>query len=161
MGLSDLITGSQTLGQVLRQGVAPGLDFISTGTMPPNPAELLMSASAQELLEKLSAQYDIVLVDTPPVLVVSDTAILAPQAGTTFLVARADVSSLGELQESSKRLAQSGVTVKGVIFNGLDITKRRYGYGYGYGSGYGYGYGYKYKRYGYRYQSYNYTSKDN
>jgi tyrosine-protein kinase Etk/Wzc len=147
-GFSELITGSQTLSQVLRSGVAPGLDFVSTGTMPPNPAELLMSPAAQDLLKTLAAQYDIVLVDTPPVLAVSDTAILAPQAGTTFLVARADVSSLGEMQEATKRLSQSGVTVKGVIFNGLDISKRRYGYGYGYG--------YKYKRYGYRYQSYNY-----
>ena len=150
MGLSELITGSQTLAKVLRPGVAPGLDFLSTGTMPPNPAELLMSPAAQDLLKTLAAQYDVVLVDTPPVLAVSDTAILAPQAGTTFLVARADVSSLGEVQEATKRLSQSGVTVKGVIFNGLDISKRRYGYGYGYG------YGYKYKRYGYRYQSYNY-----
>jgi tyrosine-protein kinase Etk/Wzc len=69
-------------------------------------------------------------------------------------VVRADISTLGEVQESTKRLQQSGVNVKGVIFNGLDISKRRYGYGYGYG------YGYKYKRYGYRYQAYNYT-KDN
>jgi tyrosine-protein kinase Etk/Wzc len=150
VGLSELIAGTQPMAKALRTSVAPGLDFVSTGTMPPNPAELLMSASAQDLLKTLSAQYDVVLIDTPPVLAVSDTAILAPQAGTTFMVVRADVSSLGEVQESTKRLQQSGVTVKGVIFNGLDISKRRYGYGYGYG------YGYKYKRYGYRYQSYNY-----
>lgn len=150
VGLSELISGSQPLAKAMRTSVAPGLDFVSTGTMPPNPAELLMSASAQDLLKTLSAQYDVVLIDTPPVLAVSDTAILAPQAGTTFMVVRADVSSLGEVQEATKRLSQSGVTVKGVIFNGLDISKRRYGYGYGYG------YGYKYKRYGYRYQSYNY-----
>lgn len=150
-GLSELISGSQPLAKALRSGVVPGLDFISTGVMPPNPAELLMSASAQEAISQLSSQYDIVLIDTPPVLAVSDTAILAPQAGTLFMVVRADVSSLGEVQESTKRLAQSGVTVKGIVFNGLDTSKRRYGYGSGYG------YGYKYKRYGYRYQSYNYT----
>jgi tyrosine-protein kinase Etk/Wzc len=149
-GLSELIAGTQSLAKVIHTAVAPGLDFLSTGTMPPNPAELLMSPSAQDLLKTLSAQYDMVLIDTPPVLAVSDTAILAPQAGTTFLVVRANVSSLGEVQEATKRLQQSGVTVKGVIFNGLDISKRRYGYGSGYG------YGYKYKRYGYRYQSYNY-----
>jgi tyrosine-protein kinase Etk/Wzc len=148
LGLSELIAGSQNLEQVLHKNVAPQLDFISTGTLPPNPAELLMSPRAVELLQSLSQQYDIVLIDTPPVLAVSDTAILAPQAGTTFLVARADSSNLGEVQESAKRLAQAGVTVKGVIFNGLDISKRRYGYGYGYG--------YKYKRYGYRYQAYEY-----
>jgi tyrosine-protein kinase Etk/Wzc len=153
-GLSDLIAGTQTLPNVLRANIAPGLDFMSAGTIPPNPAELLMSSGVQDLLKTLSSQYDIVLVDTPPVLAVSDSAILAPLAGTTFIVVRADISTLGEVQESTKRLQQSGVNVKGVIFNGLDISKRRYGYGYGYG------YGYKYKRYGYRYQAYNYT-KDN
>lgn len=150
LGLSELITGTQVLDKVLHRNVAPGLDFITTGTMPPNPAELLMSPATQALFRSLSEQYDLVLIDSPPVLAVSDTAILAPMAGTTFLVVRADVSSLGEVQEAVKRIAQSGETVKGIIFNGLDISKRRYGYGYGYG------YGYKYKRYGYRYQSYNY-----
>jgi tyrosine-protein kinase Etk/Wzc len=150
MGFSELVTGTQALDKVLHRNVVPGLDFITTGTMPPNPAELLMSPTTQALFKSLSAQYDLVLIDSPPVLAVSDTAILAPQAGTTFMVVRADVSSLGEVQEAVKRIAQSGETVKGIIFNGLDISKRRYGYGYGYG------YGYKYKRYGYRYQSYNY-----
>jgi tyrosine-protein kinase Etk/Wzc len=150
MGFSELVTGTQALDKVLHRNVVPGLDFITTGTMPPNPAELLMSPTTQALFKSLSAQYDLVPIDSPPVLAVSDTAILAPQAGTTFMVVRADVSSLGEVQEAVKRIAQSGETVKGIIFNGLDISKRRYGYGYGYG------YGYKYKRYGYRYQSYNY-----
>lgn len=148
LGLSELVTGNKNTAQVLHKDVLPGLDFISTGSIPPNPAELLMSHTTQALFQSLSAQYDLVLVDSPPVLAVSDTAILAPMVGTTFLVVRADVSSLGEVQEAVKRIAQSGETVKGIIFNGLDITKRRYGYGYGYG--------YKYKRYGYRYQSYNY-----
>ncbi|MBK5914530.1 polysaccharide biosynthesis tyrosine autokinase [Rhodocyclus purpureus] len=147
-GLSELIAGSQPLDAVLRSGVAPQLDLITTGMLPPNPAELLMSPSTSALLESLSARYDLVLIDTPPVLAVADTAVLAPQSGTVFLVARAEVTSLGELQETSKRLAQSGVQVKGTIFNGLDLSKRRYGYGYGY----------KYKRYGYRYQAYTYGS---
>lgn len=147
-GLSELIAGSQPLDAVLRSGVAPQLDLITTGMLPPNPAELLMSPSTSALLESLSARYDLVLIDTPPVLAVADTAVLAPQSGTVFLVARAEITSLGELQETSKRLAQSGVQVKGTIFNGLDLSKRRYGYGYGY----------KYKRYGYRYQAYTYGS---
>lgn len=149
VGLSDLIAGTSSLSPTIHRNIAPGLDFLSAGTIPPNPAELLMSSGVQDMLKTLSSQYDIVLIDTPPVLAVSDSAILAPLAGTTFLLARADISTLGEVQEATKRLQQSGVNVKGVIFNGLDISKRRYGYGYGYG--------YKYKRYGYRYQSYNYT----
>ena len=90
------------------------------------------------------------IIDTPPVLAVADTAVLAPQAGTVFLVARSEITSLGEVQESLKRLTQAGVAVKGAIFNGLDMSKRRYGQSYGYG----------YKRYGYRYQAYQYGPAD-
>jgi tyrosine-protein kinase Etk/Wzc len=148
MGLSEVIAGSQTLTQVLHQQLLPGLDFLSTGTPPPNPAELLMAPSVQQLLQGASQQYDIVIIDTPPVLAVADTAVLAPQAGTVFLIARSEITSLGEVQESLKRLTQAGVTVKGAIFNGLDLSKRRYGQGYGY------------KRYGYRYQAYQYGPAD-
>ncbi|MGB4584764.1 MAG: polysaccharide biosynthesis tyrosine autokinase [Rhodoferax sp.] len=145
-GLSELIAGSQPLAQVLHQGVSAQVDLITTGTLPPNPAELLMSPTTVQLLQTLASQYDIVLIDTPPVLAVSDTQVLAPQVGTVFLVARAEVSTLGELQESAKRLKQSGVAVRGVIFNDVNTAKRRYGYGTGYG--------YKYSRY--RYTQYQY-----
>jgi tyrosine-protein kinase Etk/Wzc len=147
-GLSELIAGSQTLAQVIHKDVSLQIDLISTGTLPPNPAELLMSPVTVQLLQTLSSQYDIVLIDTPPVLAVSDTQVIAPYAGTVFLVARSEVSTLGELQESNKRLGQAGVTVRGVIFNDVNISKRRYGYGGGYG------YGYKYSRY--RYTAYQY-----
>lgn len=143
-GLSEVVSGSMSLQDALRRQVAPNVDFLATGTLPPNPAELLMSPATQQLLQQLAGQYDLVLIDTPPVLAASDTAILASLAGTVFMVARAEVTSLGELQESAKRLGQSGVQTKGVIFNGLNIHKRRYGYGVGY----------KYGRY--RYTSYKY-----
>jgi tyrosine-protein kinase Etk/Wzc len=149
MGLSELIAGTQSLARVLHSGVSPQLDLITTGTLPPNPAELLMSPSTVQLLHKLSSLYDIVLIDTPPVLAVSDTPVIASQAGTVFLVARSEVTTLGELQEASKRLTQAGAGVRGVIFNDLNIAKRRYGYGR-----YGGGYGYKYSRY--RYTQYQY-----
>ena len=158
VGLSELISGTQSLDAVLHRQLLPNVDFVATGAMPPNPAELLMSGATARLLGELNQLYDIVLIDTPPVLAVADTAVLAPQAGTVFLVTRAEVTSMGEVQESIKRLAQAGVAVKGAIFNGLDISKRRYGDGYGYGSGYGNGSGYKYKRYGYRYRSYGYQA---
>lgn len=145
-GLSELIAGSHELAQVLHQQVAPGLDFIGTGKRPPNPAELLQSPVTADLLKSLESQYDIVLIDTAPVLAVADTAVIAPQAGTVFMVARAEQSTLGEIQEAIKRLKQAGIAVKGAIFNGLDLSKRRYGYGYGYKS---YGYGYRYQAYQY------------
>jgi tyrosine-protein kinase Etk/Wzc len=142
-GLSELITGASALNDVVLRSVAPNLDLITTGTMPPNPGELLMSPATVQLLQNLSAQYDLVLIDTPPVLAVSDTQVLAQHAGTVFLVARAEVTALGELQESTKRLGQTGVQVKGVVFNDLDISHQRYG-----------GRGSKYSRY--RYTNYEY-----
>ena len=146
-GLSELITGTRVLSDVVHRNVAPNLDLISTGTMPPNPGELLMSPATLQLLESLSGQYDLVLIDTPPVLAVSDTQVIASHAGTVFLVARAEVTALGELQESVKRLGQTGVAVKGVVFNDLDTSRQRYG-----------GYGYKYSRY--RYTNYQYGKTD-
>lgn len=131
-GLSEVVSGSVPLADALRRDVAPNVDFLSTGILPPNPAELLMTPATQALVKQLSSQYDLVIIDTPPVLAASDTAILAPLAGAVFMVARAEITSLGELQESAKRLAQSGVKTRGVIFNGLNVSKRRYGYGVGY-----------------------------
>jgi len=107
---------------------------------------VLLSPATAQLLQALGAQYDIVIIDTPPTLAVSDVLVLAPHAGTVFLVARAEVTGLGELQESTKRLGQAGVAVRGVIFNDLEMSRRRYGYGYGY----------KYGRY--RYTNYQYGS---
>jgi tyrosine-protein kinase Etk/Wzc len=143
-GLSEVVSGSVELAHALRRNVAPNVDFLATGTLPPNPAELLMAPATQALLKQLASQYDLVIIDTPPVLAASDAAILAPLAGAVFMVARAEVTSLGELQESAKRLAQSGVQTRGVIFNDLNTTKRRYGYGVG-------------NKYGqYRYTNYQY-----
>ena len=141
-GLSELISGTQTLAQVTHPNVSQGLDFIATGPLPPNPAELLMSPATVQLLQAVGANYDMVVIDTPPVLAVSDTQVMASLAGTVFMVARAEISTLAELQESAKRLGRSGVTVRGVIFNDLNLSKRRYGYGY------------KYSRY--RYAQYDY-----
>ena len=142
-GLSEVISGGVPLAKALRREVAPNVDFLPAGIMPPNPAELLMTPAAQALLQQVSSQYDLVIIDAPPVLAASDAGILAPLVGAVFMLARAEVTSLGELREASKRLQQIGVQVRGVIFNDLDMTKRRYGYGLGY----------KYK---YRYTQYQY-----
>lgn len=145
-GLSELVAGSRTIEQVLRRNVAPMVDLIPTGALPPNPGELLLSPATVHLVQTLAAQYDLVIIDTPPVLAVSDTQVLAPVAGTVFLVAKANVTAIGEIHESVKRLQQAGVSVKGVVFNDFKVDKRRYG-----------GYGYRYSRY--RYTNYSYDQK--
>lgn len=146
VGLSNLIAGSTTLEEALHRGVIPNLDLITTGAMPPNPAELMMSATFSNLLERFSASYDLVIIDTPPVLPAADTLGIAAQAGTLLLVARAGKTHIGELHETAKRLANAGKRVSGVLFNALDLSRRHYGsYGYKYG-------GYKYRQYSYQAQ---------
>jgi tyrosine-protein kinase Etk/Wzc len=110
--------------------------------LPPNPSELMMSGSLASLLQQLSTQYDYVIVDTPPVLVASDTAAIAAQAGTLLLVARAGQTQIGELHECAKRLMHAGKGVTGVLLNALDVTRRHYG-------SYGYKQGYRYRQYSY------------
>lgn len=142
-GLSELIAGSLTIQQTVHRQVVPNLDFLATGQLPPNPAELLTSDSFTSTLGRLSEQYDLVVIDTPPVLVASDTAAIATQAGTVLLVARANLSSMGELKESTRRLALGGKAATGVLLNAMDAKRGAYG-------------GYKYGRY--RYTNYNYES---
>lgn len=148
-GLSEVVAGTVPFTDAVMPQLQPNLDFMCTGALPPNPAELLMSEHLLHLLQHLSARYDHIVIDSPPVLAVSDTAVLGRQVGAVFLVAREGVSTLGELEETQKRLVQSGVQVKGVIFNDIKPRPGRYGYGYRYR--------YKYGRYSYRYARYDYA----
>lgn len=142
-GLSELVTGSIGLEQATRKQLLPNLDFISTGILPPNPAELVVSNAFAAMLEQVSAQYDLVVIDSAPVLVAADTLSISLHAGTVLFLARAEVTQLGELHESARRLAHAGTSVTGVLFNGVDLTRRHYGsYGYRYG-------GYRYRQYEY------------
>lgn len=141
-GVSEFISGTIGLELAIHKNVLPNVDFMSTGVLPPNPSELLLSAQAIEKLQVLSKQYDLILIDSAPVLAVSDAMALAPHVGTTFLLARANETTLGELEESTKRLRQAGGQVQGVIFNDMMAKNRRYGSKYGY----------------YRYSNYEYSS---
>jgi len=147
-GLSELIIASITTEQAIKRNVLPGLDLVTTGTFPPNPAELLMSESFSRSIDKLAEGYDMVIIDTAPVLVAADTAAAAKHAGIVLLVARSELTHTGELLESVKRLSHSGTQVNGVLFNGIDATRR-------YAGAYGYKYG------GYRYAHYEYAPQTN
>jgi len=147
-GLSDVLVGDMRFEEAVHRNVFEGLDFISTGTLPPNPAELLLNERMVALLQEMSERYDLVLIDTPPVLAVSDTAILAARCGTVFLVTRYEKTTIGEITESAKQLRQTSTDVNGVVFNGLDPNAYRYGYGSKYGR-------YRYAYYGYASDSKN------
>jgi tyrosine-protein kinase Etk/Wzc len=132
-GLSDYLSGAARLEQVLKHHVIENLDFISTGSLPPSPAELLLRPALGNLLKTVSGQYDVVLIDATPILPVADTLIIGAHVGSIFLMSRAGVSTPGEIAESIKRLAHAGLAPKGVLFNDLSLRPGRYGYGYKYG----------------------------
>jgi tyrosine-protein kinase Etk/Wzc len=124
----------------VQSGYIENLDFIPRGTAAPNPAELLMHPRMKQLMEQVSKEYDYVLIDTPPILAVTDAAIVGSYAGTTLLVARFGLTPAKEMIHTVKRFNQNGVEVKGVILNSVERKASSY---YGYGYNYHYGYAYK------------------
>ncbi|CAI1955100.1 tyrosine-protein kinase Wzc [Serratia fonticola] len=138
-GLSDLLSGMISFEQAVKQTNVSNLDFIPRGQIPPNPSELLMGDRFTKFLSWASENYDLVLIDTPPVLAVTDAAIIGQQAGTSLIVARVAVNSVNEVLACIKRFDQNGINIKGVILNAM--LKRAASY-YTYGN---YNYGYEYK----------------
>ncbi len=130
-GFSEMINGESNLEQVVHRGVLHNVDFISTGRLPANPAEVFLSEAAEPLLDLLSQRYDVVVLDTAPVLPVSDAMALAPLAGTIFVLARADMTTMEELEESAKRIRQAGGQVHGVILNDFNPGRHRFNPKYG------------------------------
>lgn len=129
-GLSELISRQITLDTAVRTVAgAENLSFISRGTPPPNPSELLMHPDFGKLLDRLAADYDLVIIDTPPVLAVTDAAVIGQHVGTTLLVVRSGVNQAREIELAKQRLEQSGVEIQGAIVNGM---QKRSGYHYAY-----------------------------
>ena len=137
-GLSDLLSGKVSIEKSIKKLDVLGFDYISRGIAPPNPAELLMHKRFGELISWASKNYDMVILDTPPILAVTDAAIIGNYVGTTLLVARFELNTSKEIEVSIRRFEQSGVGVKGCILNGV-VKKASSYYGYGY-SHYGYSY---------------------
>ncbi|RWT36232.1 tyrosine-protein kinase [Klebsiella michiganensis] len=141
-GLSDVLSGQVSLENTIKKVKDGGFDYIGRGAIPPNPAELLMHPRFESLLKQVSQEYELVIIDTPPILAVTDAAIIGRYAGTTLLVAKFEVNTPKELMVSVKRFDQSGITIKGCILNGV-VKKASSYYGYGYNH---YGYSYEEKK---------------
>ena len=131
-GLSELITEKATLGDVIHT-VQVGdafMDIITRGQTPPNPSELLMHDYFKTILNHLSENYDYVLIDSPPVHITTDPAIIGNHVGVVFMVVKSGKHSIKEIEHAVTRLTQNGVETKGFIFNGFDAQSTVYGYGY-------------------------------
>lgn len=142
-GLADYLADAAELDAVLCPTGVDNLSVILTGAFPPNPSELLMRDRLAELMGALDTRFDLVIIDAPPMLAVTDAAILGRQAGAVIGVARHLVTPIDELEAVRKTLENAGVALKGIVFNGYDPRRaksgqRGYGYGYGYANRYAY-----------------------
>lgn len=140
IGLSSVLTGTTTLEEAIQPTEIKGLELLMCGPDVPNPSEILNSESFAKLLELLSNKYDRVIIDSPPVMPVTDAQILGAICDITLLVLRAEKSTRKNSQQARDGLLSVGARVLGAVINDVP-RKSRYGYysGYGYYSNYGYG----------------------
>lgn len=138
-GLSDVLAKRCDLKTAIHKTGIDNFDFISRGQIPPNPSELLMHRNFSELLSQVSEMYDLIILDTPPLLAVTDAAIVGRQSGTNLIVARFGFNPAREIELTIRRFAQNGIELRGAIFNGVE---KRASAKYGYGA---YGYSYEYQ----------------
>ncbi len=134
LGLADVIAGLP-LEEALRPTGQPLLGLLTSGTLPPNPAELLSSERLARLVALLSDRYDLVLLDTPPVLAVTDAVLVAGHAGVNLLVARSGAHPMRELLAAVRQLGRGGIRVNGFVLNAVQLDRglgRRSAYHYQY-----------------------------
>jgi len=140
-GLSEYLAGEKTLEEVIRRSPVDGMDYIPTGRFPPNPSELLMRKTLNELVAELDSRYDLSLFDCPPVLAVTDPVVVGRATGGVLAVVRYDETPLVEVNALMKALEAAGLRLTGTILNGFDPRKAR-----ARGDSYNYNYRYDYKR---------------
>ena len=120
-GLADMLVDPQFNAIV---NVEANLDVIVGGKPPPNPSELLMSPAFAALLERVSVRYDVVIIDTPPILAVTDAAVIGVQCGCSLMVVRAESNSIREIDHAANRLRHAGVNMRGCVLNGMTKASR-------------------------------------
>ena len=132
IGVTSVLVGKVKLAEALQDHASSGLSFLASGPVPPNPAELLQSKAMGELLTAVRSQFDVVLIDAPPLLPVTDAALIARQADGALLVVRHGRTTREQVRGSSERLAHVDAEIVGIVMNMTPAKGRGYGYGYGY-----------------------------
>jgi tyrosine-protein kinase Etk/Wzc len=128
-GLSEFISGEIAIGKALHQTTIPGLTLIPTGTLPPNPAELLLHQRFANCLSVLTPRFDHIIIDSPPILAVTDASIIGQMVGGTLMVLKSGEHPMREIEHATKRLQQADVNLRGIVFNDVDMKSQRYGAG--------------------------------
>ncbi|SMG59898.1 polysaccharide biosynthesis tyrosine autokinase [Paraburkholderia susongensis] len=138
-GLSEVLSERMPLRSALRPTGIDGLTFLSCGARPENPAALLMKPRLKEVLERLSGQFDLVIIDTPPFLAVTDASIVANEAGISLLVLRSGMQSEEEIEDTIRKMERAEGRISGAVFNGIPLRRstKKYDYETNYASDFG------------------------
>uniref|UniRef100_UPI0012F833BE CpsD/CapB family tyrosine-protein kinase n=1 Tax=Nocardioides alkalitolerans TaxID=281714 RepID=UPI0012F833BE len=139
VGVTTVLVGKVSFPDAIQKHSESDLHVLGAGAVPPNPAELLQSRAMADLLSEARSAYDIVIIDAPPLLPVTDAALITAQSDGALLIVRHGKTTRDQLTGAVDRLQQVGGDLVGVVMN-MVPTKRGAGYGDGYGYGYGYGY---------------------
>ncbi|GAB3661845.1 polysaccharide biosynthesis tyrosine autokinase [Nocardioides korecus] len=135
VGLTTVLTGQADLADAVQRHSETGLAVLTAGAIPPNPAELLQSRAMQVLLNELRSRYDVVIIDAPPLLPVTDAALIASESDGAVVVVRHGRTTRDQLRGAAERLQSVDAPLLGVVFNMIPLRGSGYGYGYGYGYG--------------------------
>ena len=132
VGLSSYLAGKADINEVIKSTTIPNLSLISSGPIPPNPTELLTSAKTQQLLNELKSKFTRIIIDSPPILYVTDTSILANIADGVIQIVRAGKTNINHVLRSKQRLTEAKAKIIGIILNDLDVKKEDSYYYYHY-----------------------------
>lgn len=165
-GITTVLSKQKEFEDVIYHNLRPNLDCLTSGSIPPNPAELLASESMEVLIKKLGELYDYIIIDTPPVTVVTDAVALSRLVSGIMIVVREGYTNHESIEQALKLLNIADAKILGFFVNDIDTVnmnygsyRSTYGRGYKYGKRYGYKYGYKYSyKYGYGY-GYGYSEE--
>ena len=141
-GLSTLLGGITSYKEVLNENVIPNLDVVTSGPIPPNPSEILASENMKKLLHELSKYYDYVIIDTPPINIVTDTLTLLKSIAGVMLVAMQNQTPLEALEQAIDSINFAEGSILGVVLTSVDLTASKYNYRYRYKYKYSYKYAY-------------------
>ena len=142
VGLSNYLSNMNSFTEVVQHTSVDNLYLLSSGPVPPNPSELLMSDRMNQLIRDAQAEFDFIVMDTPPVALVTDAFVLSVYADHTIFLVRQNYTPKMLLKNADELFAQGKIRHLSILLNDIQKTGPGYGYGYGYSYGYGYNYGY-------------------
>lgn len=140
-GVSNVVCGYTDLNKAIKRNVRDNLDCLTAGEIPPNPAELLGTTEFQNMISELQQNYDYIFIDTPPITVVTDAAILMKQSTSVVIVARQEVTTFDLLDSAINEIKKTGAKILGAIVHDCNEKYKKYGYKYGHKYKYDYQYG--------------------